>query len=332
MYRKTPLFLLISLSMFALPVFSDGLSERDDVRQFIQEMVDEHDFEREALTHHFASAKIANSILKAISRPAEAKPWYKYRKIFLTSDRIKQGAKFLEENYETLKRAESIYGVPVEIIVAIIGVETRYGRHAGKYKVLDSLSTLAFEYPKRSKFFRSELKEFFLLAREQGLNPLDVKGSYAGAMGIPQFISSSYRNFAVDFDDDGKIDIWDNPVDAIGSVGNYFKKHGWQAGEEVAVKARVEGDAYLAVLSKGLEPHINTSELYEYGISSDSMIVEDSEIKFLEYELDKGSEFWIGYKNFYVITRYNHSSLYAMAVYQLAGEIADKYKEAQARD
>ena len=328
MYRIIPFFLPFFLSMFSLPVASSDLSERDDVQQFIQEMVDEHGFEQETLRRQFSRAKIANSILKAISRPAEAKPWFKYRKIFLTADRIKQGVKFLEENFDTLKRAESEYGVPVEIIVAIIGVETRYGRHAGRYSVLDSLSTLAFEYPKRSKFFRSELKQFLLLAREQNLDPLEVKGSYAGAMGIPQFISSSYRNFAVDFDGDGKIDIWDNPVDAIGSVGNYFKKHGWQAGETVALKAMVKGDDYLAVISKGLEPHISTAELHEFGISADAMPAEDSDIKFLEYELEKGREFWLGYRNFYVITRYNHSSLYAMAVFQLAGEIAAKYYKA----
>ncbi len=325
MYRIIPFFLPFFLSVFSFPVFPGDLAERDDVQQFIQEMVDEHGFERETLSKQFSRAKIANSILKAISRPAEAKPWFKYRKIFLTTDRINQGVKFLEENFDTLKRAESEYGVPVEIIVAIIGVETRYGRHAGRYNVLDSLSTLAFEYPKRSKFFRSELKQFLLLAREQKLDPLEVKGSYAGAMGIPQFISSSYRNFAVDFDGDEKIDIWDNPVDAIGSVGNYFKKHGWQAGETVAVKAMVEGDAYLAVLSKGLEPHINTAKLAEFGISAEEMPGEHSDIKFLEYELEKGREFWLGYRNFYVITRYNHSSLYAMAVYQLASEIAGKY-------
>ena len=320
-------FLLFLMSLFVLPVHGKNLAERDDVRQFIEEMVIEHGFEREALSRQFSRAKIADSILKAISRPAEAKPWFEYRKIFLTSDRIKQGVRFLEENLETLQKAETEYGVPVEIIVAIIGVETRYGRHAGRYNVLDSLSTLAFEYPKRSKFFRSELKEFLLLAREQKLDPLTVKGSYAGAMGIPQFISSSYRNYAVDFDKDGKIDIWDNPVDAIGSVGNYFKVHGWLAGEIVAVKAKVEGDAYLAVLSKGLEPHINSGELIEFGISAEGMPKEHSDIKFLEYELAKGREFWLGYKNFYVITRYNHSSLYAMAVFQLAGEISERYQQ-----
>ena len=303
-----------------------ALDDRPDVEEFIGEMVAEHQFDKGKLRELFSKAKISKSIVKAISRPAEAKPWHKYRPIFLTKDRINLGVKFLRENEETLRRAEQEYGVPVEIIVAIIGVETRYGKHAGRYKVLDSLATLAFEYPKRSRFFRSELKQFLLLCREQGLDPLTVKGSYAGAMGIPQFISSSYRNYAVDFDEDGHIDIWDNPVDAIGSVGNYFKVHGWKPGEAIASQAIVENDNYLAALSKGLELHINTSELGNYGIRGENMPDEDMDVKFLEYEQKDGSEFWLGFHNFYVITRYNHSALYAMAVFQLSAEILEKYK------
>ncbi|NKB38011.1 MAG: lytic murein transglycosylase B [Gammaproteobacteria bacterium] len=318
-------FLLISLLGFIHTASSDTLSSRTDVKQFIDEMVNEHEFDEANLKNIFDQAKIRESIIKAISRPAEAKPWYKYRPIFLTADRIKLGVKFLQENEETLRRAEQKYGVPVEIIVAIIGVETRYGKHAGKYKVINSLSTLAFEYPKRSRFFRSELKHFLLLCREQGLDPMQVKGSYAGAMGIPQFISSSYRSYAADFDSDNKIDIWDNPVDAIGSVGNYFKVHGWKAGEMVATRAEVENDKYLAVLSKGLELHMNSSELAQYGISGKQMPEQDMKIKFLEYEQKKEPEFWLGFHNFYVITRYNHSALYAMAVYQLSTEILKKY-------
>ena len=320
------LLLLISLLTFTHIAYSDTLSSRSDVQAFIDEMVSEHEFDETALMKIFDQAKISESIVKAISRPAEAKPWYKYRPIFLTKDRIKLGVKFLQENEETLRRAEQKYGVPVEIMVAIIGVETRYGKHAGKYKVINSLSTLAFEYPKRSRFFRSELKHFFLLCREQGLDPMQVKGSYAGAMGIPQFISSSYRSYAVDFDDDKKIDIWENPVDAIGSVGNYFKVHGWKAGEMIATPASVENDNYLAVLSKGLELHIDSSELAEYGIHGKEMPENDMRIKFLEYEQKNESEFWLGFHNFYVITRYNHSALYAMAVYQLSREILKQYK------
>ncbi len=321
MNRITPYLCLICCLFFLQqPVLAD-VEQRPEIKQFINEMVDEHQFDADSLTELFRKVQLSKSIIKAISRPAEAKPWYKYRPIFLKKDRIKQGLKFMQENEKTLLHAEKVFGVPVEIIVAIIGVETRYGKHAGKYKVINSLSTLAFNYPKRSKFFRSELKQFFLLAREQKMDPLSVKGSYAGAMGIPQFISSSYRNFAIDFDKDGFTDIWDNPVDAIGSVGNYFKEHGWQAGQAVATRANVEGDGYLAALSKGLKPQLSPSELSEFGISAVHTPPENTRIKLLEYELKNGREFWLGFDNFYVITRYNHSALYAMAVYQLAEEI-----------
>lgn len=325
MYRIYAVFVHICLLSFVHDAAAAALIDRPEVQKFIDEMVSEHDFDADSLTDIFSKAKVSKSIVKAISRPAEAKPWYKYRPIFLTDDRIKLGVKFLQKNEQSLRRAEEVYGVPAEIIVAIIGVETRYGKHAGKYKVINSLSTLAFNYPKRSKFFRNELIQFLLLAREQLMDPLSVNGSYAGAMGIPQFISSSYRNYAVDFDEDGKIDIWDNSVDAIGSVGNYFKHHGWQAGKAIANRAEVANDNYLAVLSKGLEPHVSTVDLVDYGITAAQMPDENIDIKFLEYELKNGREFWLGFDNFYVITRYNHSALYAMAVYQLSEEIRIRF-------
>ncbi len=326
MNRFTSLVFLIVLLLFAHQSVSAAFVDRPEVQEFINEMVVQHKFDAAVLTETLSKVKLSKSIIKAISRPAETKPWYQYRDIFLTKNRIKLGVKFLQENEQALRRAEQTYGVPVEIIVAIIGVETRYGKHAGGYKVINSLSTLAFNYPKRSRFFRSELKQFFLLAREQHIDPHSAMGSYAGAMGIPQFISSSYRNYAVDFDGDGFIDIWNNPVDAIGSVGNYFRKHGWQTGKEVAVRAEVADDRYLAVLSKGLEPHIRAADLADYGITAASALADDTPVKFLEFELKDGSEFWLGLDNFYVITRYNHSALYAMAVYQLAEEILTRYK------
>jgi membrane-bound lytic murein transglycosylase B len=325
MRRIYPSYCLIFILLFVHQKALATISERADVQQFIQEMVTEHEFDVEELTLVFNEAKFSEAIFKAISRPAEAKPWYKYRPIFLTKDRIKLGVKFLKENEATLLRAEQIYGVPVEIIVAIIGVETRYGKHAGNYKVVNSLSTLAFNYPKRSKFFRSELKHFFLMTREQLMDPLVVKGSYAGAMGIPQFISSSFRNFAIDFDDDKVIDIWENSADAIGSVGNYFKEHGWKAGQAVASPAQVKDDKYLAVLTKGLKPHMDTTQLEGYGISSMDLPEEKEALKLLKYELKESSEFWLGFDNFYVITRYNHSALYAMAVFQLSQAIRTEY-------
>lgn len=326
MRRISPVLCLICSLVSASLSASDTFADRAEVKQFINEMVVEHKFNAAALTDIFNKVELSKSIVEAISRPAEAKPWYKYRPIFLTSDRIKLGVKFLRENEQALLRAEQVYGVPVEIMVAIIGVETRYGKHAGNYRVIDSLSTLAFNYPKRSQFFRSELKQFFLLAREQKLDPHSVMGSYAGAMGIPQFISSSYRNYAIDFDEDGSIDIWNNPVDAIGSVGNYFKQHGWQAGKAIATRAEVKNDLYLAVLSESLEPHMRATELADYGITTKQTLNDDVGIKFLEFELEQGREFWLGFDNFYVITRYNHSALYSMAVFQLAEEIREQNK------
>jgi peptidoglycan lytic transglycosylase B len=331
MNRFNTFFGLFYLLIFVSQPVAANFEQRPEVTKFIDEMVAEHNFDALSLSESFSRVKLSKSIVEAISRPAEAKPWYKYRPIFLTKDRIKLGVKFLHDNKKTLLRAEQVYGVPAEIITAIIGVETRYGKHAGRYKVINSLSTLAFNYPKRSKFFRSELKHFFLLAREQKMEPHTVMGSYAGAMGIPQFISSSYRNYAIDFDGDDFIDIWNNPVDAIGSVGNYFKVHGWQAGKVVAVRAIVENDKYLAALSKGLEPHLAVSELENYGITAKQSLTNDVKIKLLEYEQKDGSEFWLGFDNFYVITRYNHSALYAMAVYQLAEEIRILY-EAKRKD
>jgi len=320
-------FIIFIFILFCVPQLAlASLVDRPEVKAFINEMVVEHDFDAGMLSRAFSKVKLSKSIIDAISRPAEAKPWYEYRPIFLTRDRINLGVKFLRKNEQALRRAEQIYGVPVEIIVAIIGVETRYGKHAGRYRVINSLSTLAFNYPKRSRFFRSELKQFLLLAREQHLELDSVKGSYAGAMGIPQFISSSYRNYAIDFDEDGKIDIWNNPVDAIGSVGNYFKLHGWQAGKAIATRAVVENDNYLKALSEGLEPHMSGSELSAYGIVPEQTPPPDANIKLLEYELKNGREYWLGFDNFYVITRYNHSALYAMAVYQLAEEIRAKYE------
>jgi membrane-bound lytic murein transglycosylase B len=324
---NTPLFSTFYLLLFCSQIVSAGIENRPEVTQFINEMVSEHNFDKQSLTEAFSKVELSKSIVKAISRPAEAKPWYKYRPIFLTKDRTRLGVKFIQENEQALRRAEQVYGVPIEIITAIIGVETRYGKHAGNYKVINSLSTLAFNYPKRSKFFRSELKQFFLLAREQKMDVHSVMGSYAGAMGIPQFISSSYRHYATDFDGDEFIDIWQNPDDAIGSVGNYFKVHGWQPGKAIATLADVKGDKYLAALSKGLEPHLQEFELEQYAITAEQTPPEGSKIKLLEYEQKNGSEFWLGFDNFYVITRYNHSALYAMAVYQLAIEIKAAYEK-----
>lgn len=324
----------VKLLLLVFAVCSPGLQaqtlDREAERSFIQKMVSEHGFGAEWLQELFSEAKVSESVLEAISKPAEAQPWYRYRPIFLREARIRKGVRFMETNKKALERARREYGVPPEIITAVIGVETRYGEQKGGYRVLDSLTTLAFDYPPRGDFFRDELEQFLLLTREQGLDPRKVKGSYAGAMGIPQFIASSFRKFAVDFDGDGRIDIWDDPVDAIGSVANYFKSKGWLPGGLIAVPALVSGDEYRQLLDDGLKPDIEVSKLSTYGIFPQQSLGNTDFVKLLEFELDGGEEFWLGLENFYVISRYNHSALYALATYQLSRAIKRRYQERMA--
>ena len=300
------------------------LTERSDVQDFMRSMAERHGFTETELQATFREARILDDVLKAISRPAEALPWHQYREIFVQPDRVDLGVAFWQEHEAALERARSTYGVPPEIIVAIIGVETRYGKNIGRYKVLDSLATLAFDYPKRGAFFMGELEQYLLLTREQGLSAHDVRGSYAGAMGIPQFISSSYRRFAVDFDVDGATDIWENPVDAIGSVGNYFHEHGWLKGGLIALPAEVEEGAAAALRTDGLEPSLDGESLEEQGVRPAIPLPPGEKVKLLELDAEFGKEYWLAFWNFYVITRYNHSALYAMAVYRLAELIRAK--------
>lgn len=330
--QKSNLFFLfaVSLTLSGQQAMAANSTDKVSVTQdeFIVQMVERHDFNKSDITKVLKQARKSQTILDAISKPAEKKlTWHKYRQIFIKEKRINQGVDFLQKNKAKLEEAEKKYGVPPEIITAIIGVETFYGRIAGSYRVVDALNTLAFHYPKRSNFFRSEFEHFLLLAREQGFDPNSLKGSYAGAMGMPQFISSSYRHYAVDFDNDNVIDIWDNTNDAIGSVANYFAEHGWLKNEPVTIKVSVEGESYKQALKKGLALDILASDLPKYGIKTDSVFQENEKLKLFEYKLDKGSEYWIAHKNFYVITRYNHSHLYAMAVFQLAREIKKRLDE-----
>ncbi|MCQ4327078.1 lytic murein transglycosylase B [Stutzerimonas stutzeri] len=295
-----------------------------NVHEFVAEMTRDYGFAGEQLLALFAQAERKQVILDAISRPAErVKPWKEYRPIFITDSRIAQGVDFWRENHEALARAEAEYGVPPEVIVAIIGVETFYGRNTGNYRVIDALSTLGFDYPPRQPFFRQQLKEFLLLAREEQVDPLALKGSYAGAMGLPQFMPSSFRAYAVDFDGDGHIDIWNNPVDAIGSAASYFKQHGWAAGEPVVARAEVSGERYEQGLSAGLEPLKNVAQLRELGWRFEQPVADETAVTAFRLEGAEGDEYWLGLPNFYVITRYNRSVMYAMAVHQLAQQLAE---------
>jgi membrane-bound lytic murein transglycosylase B len=273
-------------------------------------------------------ARYRPEVIEAITRPYEAKPWYQYRALFLTPERIAQGATFWRANAASLKRAQTRYGVPPEVIVAILGVETRYGGYLGSYPVIDALSTLAFSYPPRSDFFRRQLKEFVLLTRDEPVDAFAAKGSYAGAMGKPQFIPSSYRAYAIDFDGDGRRDLWGSDADVIGSVAHYLASHGWEAGRPVAAEAQVPPTlpAGLPVTDKApREPSIAPAALREAGVTTEEAA--PAEAASLIRLSAPEEQYWLGFKNFYVITRYNHSNLYAMAVHQLSQEIKRLYEE-----
>jgi len=322
------LVLIISLAV-ALSAQAD-IAKRKNVKRFINQMVKTEKFDKKELVQLFKKIKIRKDILKAIKRPAEAKPWYKYRPIFMTDERIQGGVKFWQENEQVLNKAQEEYGVPAEIIIAIIGVETKYGNLKGGFHAAEAISTLAFGFPRRAKFFQNELKELLLLSREEELDPYSIMGSYAGALGEPQFMPSSYRKYAVDYDGDKKRDLINNSVDAIASVANYFVKHGWVRGGPITVPATVEGSSYHKVVKKGIKPKYTVQKLEKMGIKAEQEVAGDEQTALIELELKKGNEYWLGLSNFYVITRYNHSQHYAMAVYQLSQEIVKQRKLAMA--
>jgi membrane-bound lytic murein transglycosylase B len=327
LFQIIPLGLFLAFSISAANAKISGYANNQEVNTFINEMVKKHSFKKRYLESLFENAKVYDSILEAIARPAEGKPWHEYRPIFVTKERMQGGINFWKKNAAALARAEKKYGVPQEIIVAIIGVETRYGKHAGRYPVFDSLATLAFGYPPRAKFFRSELEQFLLMIHEEQMDSKDLKGSYAGAMGMPQFISSSFRRYAVDFDGDGKRDLWNNPTDAIGSVANYFRKHHWKPGQPITHKVKVHGKRHESLITKSLKPQHTQQQLLDNGVILPGKIKKDLKGKLLKFKKPDNPEYWVGWNNFYVITRYNHSALYSMAVYQLSQMIKQGYQQ-----
>ena len=338
MYKFVTVFFMVLLgTTFCFAKDSKNNSnyiKRDEVNTFIEQFAKKNNIEKASLIALFKNVQTQTDVLEAIQRPAEKKKnWTQYRKIFITDKRIQQGLEFWGENAQILAAAERAYGVPPEIIVAIIGVETFYGRYKGKYPVLDSLVTLGFDYPPRQKFFRSELEHFLLLTQEEDLDPLKIKGSYAGAMGKSQFISSSYRNYAVDFNEDGVRDLWDSNEDVIGSVANYFKRHGWKQGAVVTLPAKINSDdRHKVLLKKGLKPSVTFSELNQFGVEFDFHVNGTEKTALLEFKKDDEDEYWLGLNNFYVITRYNHSHMYAMAVYQLSQKIKHDIKDYVAKN
>ena len=311
-------------ALLAFSALAQPYAARTQVQVYIDELVENHGFSRVALEDVFARASKQERIIELMSRPAERRlVWHEYRKILVDEPRVSQGIIFWRENEAALDRAARIYGVAPEIIVAIIGVETRYGRIMGNFGVVDALSTLAFDYPPRAEFFRGELTQHFLLSREEGKNPLSMQGSYAGAMGFGQFIPSSYRAYAVDFDGDGVRDIWANKTDAIGSVANYFAEHDWRGTEGVVERVTLgdETSELRALINSGLKPTVTVAEWRNMGVQVGPEQDDSRLATLMRMEQKSGNEYWLGYDDFYVITRYNHSRLYAMAVYQLSQAI-----------
>lgn len=294
-----------------------------DVKSFIDLMVSEHDYDRDTLENVLSEAKVQDSILEAIARPAEStKEWYEYRDIFITDERVKAGAAFWREHDAELQRISEQTGVSAEILVGIIGVETYFGRITGNYRVLDALATLAFEYPPRSEFFRSELEHFLLLVREEDMDATDATGSYAGAMGRPQFMPSSYRAYAVDSSDDGKRDIWSDWSDVMGSIANYFVRHGWRPNNQVVAQAILGNQWRGDPPENSLTPNETVTSLSHQGVLFATDLPGDDKSQLLTLKGDDGEEHWVGFHNFFVITRYNRSVMYALAVLQLGQEIA----------
>ena len=310
------------LAVLAAPAFAQTYAQRPEVQAFIGELVERHGFIEDELRTLFSRAQRIEPALQAIQPPppAERPSWEDYRAQFVNDKRIAGGIAFWNANRRALARVEPEFGVPPQYVVAIIGVETFYGRNTGRWRVIDALTTLAFDYPARADFFRSELEQYLLLARDTGRDVFSIKGSYAGAIGIPQFMPGSARRFAVDFDGDGTIDLQRNAADAIGSVANFLKQHGWQPGGVVQLRARVSGDAWRAYADGELLPRHAVFELLKNGVHAEPAPEPDSRAALISL----GSEMRLGLQNFYVITRYNRSALYAASVADLAEALKER--------
>jgi membrane-bound lytic murein transglycosylase B len=314
---------LLSLAA-ALPTMALDLS-RDDVRAFEAEMELKHGFDRAWLDELLQQASSVPRIIELMNRPAErVKPWHEYRTHFLTEQRIQKGVKFWEDHRARLAEAEHQTGVPARVIVGILGVETSYGRITGKIRVIDALSTLAFDYPPRSSYFRAELEQFLLLTREEKVDPLVVTGSYAGAMGFPQFMPRSYRAYALDGDGDGRRDLWSSTDDVIASVANYLAEHEWRAGEPIVAPAGLDFPDAEGLVAGGIVTDETVASLRAKGLEFDTVLADDAPALFIDVAGSDGPELRVGFHNFAVITTYNRSVLYALAVNDLGEAIENR--------
>lgn len=311
-------------------VYSGSYPSRPDVQQFISLLVNEHGFDAAALSTLFAGVKRSDDTIRLMS-PAPSgfkKSWKAYRARFIDSTRIAAGVRFWDQNAEAVRRASQRYGVPEEIIVAIIGVETVYGRVTGNHRTIDVLTTLAFDYPRRAEYFRGELEQYLLLTRQERIDPFSMRGSYAGAVGLPQFMPTSIRRWAVDFDQDGKIDLRDSPADAIGSVANFLADHGWARGEPLRYRALIAEPERLApLIEAGITPAFTAEALRAYGVHSADPVSADARLALIDLPNgDEAPDYWLGGQNFFVITRYNRSSFYAMSVIELASALRQAHE------
>ncbi len=328
--KKYLSFVLLGLLCLNVTVHADAaLVKRPAVKQFINQMVEKYGFTQKQVTQWLEEAQFQPKIIEAMNRPYEKKSWDVYQALFLTPERVKKGVAFWKANQKTLQRAYQKYGVPPQIIVAIIGVETLYGERQGNHRVLDALTTLAFDYPKRSKFFTKELREYLILCRELGISPTELKGSYAGAIGTPQFMPSSYRFYAVDFTGNGKRDLVNDNQDVIGSIANYFHRHGWKDKEAVAEPATVKGKGYKGIKVNAKRAEYSLQNLLNAGVvPSHKLVKPPKKMGLIELDTKSGEGFWVAYPNFYVITRYNTSPQYALVVYLLSQQLQNQWASA----
>ena len=313
---------ILVIAFFTSQSLYSDYSENDETVEFIDYMAQKHGYEKSYLEAIFQRAKYQERVVRIMNRqPEGTMTWQRYRGIMVNESRISAGKEFIKSHKQDLKRAEKIYGVPAEIIASIIGIETRYGRIKGNIRVIDSLSTLAFDYPRRSKFFKVQLEEFLLLSREENFNLEEIEGSIAGAMGYGQFMPDSYRDYAVDFDNDGVRDILNNPIDAIGSVANFLNKKGkWKPNVPIAMKAKAISE--VKEITSSFKPYMTEIELEEFGLEATEIIPSNLKFVPISLNLEDGYEYWLGFDNYQSISRYNRSKLYVMAVFEFSNSLS----------
>ncbi len=325
MLKRLSLAASLLIALGQAPAHAASLAGRADVDAYIDQISHQHGLNRDEVRATLLAADTKPSILAIFDKPATGRPWYRFRPSFVNDGLARQGAAFWAKHAELLQSASQIYGVDPAMIVAIIGMETGYGRNTGSFRVLDALATVAFDYPRRASYFQQELTEFLLLAKEERRDPTEFKGSYAGAMGWPQFMPSSFRKWAVDGDADGHRDIWGNPADVIASVAYYFQQHGWQRGGEMVVAATAPKDLADRLAQDKFNLHYTVAELRAMGVTPGGAVDEQARAVLFPLEVAPGEvEYWLGLQNFYTVTRYNKSTLYAMAAHQLADAIRQR--------